>query len=231
MAKPQAGLRNAAGLGLSRECAPAFYLALLQLVIAVLGLIGAEVAWRLPDLMGNYMLEAFAAISAPVLCLVVADQLALAAYQRTWFELKNLGRAVLLLDPDAMALIRRDLAGHALLRWYLPAAASDLRRQLRTAASWYDALLSPEDAPWLKRYGRQLLLRGAMLLEFVFPAVWLALTRGRVIQSASAADWTVTLLAIGVAALCLIATAVQILLITGRRQAIADYFATYQGGL
>jgi hypothetical protein len=180
------------------------------------------VLWRLPDLLGNYMLEAFGACTAPLLSLVLADQLALGAYQRTWFELKNLGRAPLLLEQDGLALVRSDLAAHPLLRWLRPAPGGGLRRQLRAAAVWYDALLSPEDAPWLQRYGAPLRSALAGLLALLTPLLWWG--------SASAA-WlparTAQLAGIALAAVALGTLAVGQLQTTARRQAIQDYFTTY----
>jgi hypothetical protein len=224
MAKLQAGLRNASGLGFSRECAPWFYFCLLCLLVSILALLGVEVLWRLPDLLGNYMVEAFAAVTSPVLSLVLADQVSLGAYQRTWFELKNLGRAPLLLDKDKLAYIRHELASHLLLRWFRPAPTGDLGRQLRLAAAWYDAVVSPEDAPWLRRYGAPLRLELGALLAAAALGVWGAAWRFRL-----EANRPLLLACTAVGGVGLAAWAVGQLRAISRRQAILDYFATYQG--
>jgi hypothetical protein len=220
---PQVGLRNASGLGYGLECAVSFYLALLCLLGALAGVLIAELLWRVPRLSGNYMFEALGLLCSPLVSLMLADQLSLGAYQQAWYDLKNLGRAQLLLEPQSVALIRRELAYHPLLFWLRPELPRDLPAQLRVAGLWFDAFVQPEDAPWLARYGAQLRsVLAAVLALFVPAGCWALVTTTLLPQR------KVELAGLAIGAVALGLTAVQQLRTTAQRQAVLDYFAAHR---
>jgi hypothetical protein len=219
---PTTGLRNASGLALSRECTFWFWLSYGALLLAVYGLLLAELLWRLPDLIGFYLIEGLLAICAPLLVLMLCDRITLETYGSVWYDLRDRGRALLLLDPQSVETIRRELRWHPLLLWLRPPASADIRSQLLTAALWYRAIMAPEGTGSLRRYGEQL------GWSFAYALLLLTGAGGLLIASGASADWLALLHGLACpAGLVFGLFAYQQLIILARRQAILDYFAVH----
>jgi hypothetical protein len=222
MAKPpEVGLRNASGLALSRECTFWFWLAYFALLLAVFGLIATEVLWRLPDLTGFYFIEAVLVLCAPLGVLFVCDRLTLETYSATWFDLRDRGRALLLLERDSVETIRRELRWNPVLMWLRPPASRDVASQLMTAALWYRAIMAPEGAGAWRRYSEPNGWARGFGLRLGLTAGLMSLVNG-----AAASQWPLLLAAVP-GGLMFGLFGIQQLTILARRQAILDYFAVH----
>jgi hypothetical protein len=219
---PGTGMRNASGLAWSRECSVWFWLSYVGLLAALIALLAAELLWRLHTDLSFYFIEALLLLISPFLVLMHCDQVTLRTYSALWYDLREQGRAPLLLDRDAVANIRDELRWHPLLGWLRPPPSRDVRGQLFTATLWYRAVMAPEGTSWPKRYSEQLGLALALLLLVATPLLWM-FSGGTDMLTGKAADCaTLALLAVALGWL-----AQQQLVVTSRRQAILDYFAVH----
>lgn len=221
--KPMTGLRNASGLALSAHCAAWFWLAYAALLAAVLGVLIGQLLWRSPDLLSFYFVEALLGLCAPLAVLLVCDSITLRVYGEVWYDLRDRGRALLLLDPQAVDTIRSELRWHPLLAWLRPPASRDVGSQLFSAALWYRALMAPEGASTRARYGEQYGWALAFGLLLAVPPAWfIAISQG--LFESPAVNAAGTLLS----ALMFALFGLQQLVLLARRQAILDYFAVHR---
>lgn len=219
--RPRFNLRSAGGMHLSLECSFYFWTGWLAWLLALSGAVFGEYVWRVPEPPAAYLIEAVIGMTSWLSALVLADTQMIAIYRATWRELRQRFMAPVVIEPQVIEQIRRELAGDPLLKWFKPPKSGDLRSQLLTAALWWQAVTAPEGASYLRRYGEWLVdallgylpLALGVLVLAVWPS-WRGVGTAALIGS------------VGMAIL-----GYSLIRLAARRQVMVDYFATWRGDL
>lgn len=219
--RPRFNLRSAGGMHLSRECGFYFWFGWLAWVLAIGGAMFGEYTWRVPDPPAAYLVEAVIGMTGWLSALWLADTQMVSVYRATWEQLRRRFMAPVIVEPQVVDQIRRELAGDPLLKWFRPPQSNDLRSQLLTAALWWQAVTAPEGTGYLRRYGEWLVDAGLGYLPLGLGVVVLALW-----PSWRGVGTAALLGALGMATL-----GYSLIRLAARRQVMVDYFATWRGDL
>jgi hypothetical protein len=219
--RPRMNIRAAAGMMLAGECRFYFWFGWLAWMLAIAGIAFGEYVWRVPDPPAAYLVEAVVMMTSWLSALFLADSRVVSIYRRTWQQLRQRFMAPVVIEPQVVDQIRKELAVDPLLKWFKPPRSSGLRAQLLTAALWWQAVTAPEGTPRLKRYGEwfvdallgYLPLGLAVAVLIVWP-VWRGLGTAALLGS------------IGMAVL-----GYSAIRLAARRQALLDYFSTWREDL
>jgi len=218
---PRITPRTASGMHLSRECDFYFWAGWLAWVLAISGLAFGEYVWRVPDPPAAYMIEGVIAMTSWLISLWLADDRMIAIYRATGYELRQRFMVPVVIEPQVVDQLRRELARDPLLKWFRPPRSGDLRSQLLTAALWWQAVTAPEGTGYLRRYGEWLIDALLGYLPLVL-AVVLLLTW----PSWRGVGTAALLGSVGMAIL-----GYSLIRLAARRQAVLDYFSTWRGDL